>query len=114
MEMNFRRSFKLVDNGDLTQNLHSLHYQNGILFDEFDLGNIEGILIKLKKQKEIIDKAIEYITSYESISTIQGSSCEGANKNFDEKTMTEMTNRYLSFHDKLLQILKDKENGEWR
>ena len=65
-----------------------------------------------KKQKEVIDKAIEYITSYESISTIQGLTYIEANKQLDEKTMTEMTNRYLLVHDKLLEILQDKEVSE--
>lgn len=65
-----------------------------------------------KKQKELIDKAIEYITSYESISTIQGLTYIEANKQFDEKTMTEMINRYLLVHDKLLEILEDKEVSE--
>lgn len=67
---------------------------------------------QVKKQKEINQKAIEYITSYESISTIQGLTCIEANKQFDEKTMTEMTNRYLLVHDKLLEILEDKEVSE--
>lgn len=57
MEIKFKRSFKLVDNGDLTQNLHSLCYQNNTLISEVDLGNVEDILTQLKKQKEIIDKA---------------------------------------------------------
>lgn len=65
-----------------------------------------------KKYKEAIDKAIEYITSYESISTIQGLTYIEANKQFDEKTMTEMINRYLLVHDKLLEILEDKEVSE--
>ena len=67
---------------------------------------------QVKKQKEVIDKAIEYITSYESISTIQGLTYIEANKQFDEKTMTEMINRYLLVHDKLLEILEDKEVSE--
>lgn len=62
-----------------------------------------------QKYKKVIDKAIEYITSYESISTIQGLENADINKQFDEKTMTEMINRYLLVHDKLLQILEDKE-----
>ena len=70
------------------------------------LNNLEQ---QCKKQKEVIDKAIEYITSYESISTIQGLTYIEANKQLDEKTMTEMTNRYLLVHDKLLEILEDKE-----
>ena len=65
-----------------------------------------------EKQKEVIDKAVEYITSYESISTIQGLAYIEDNKQFDEKTMTEMTNRYLLVHDKLLQILQEKEVSE--
>ena len=69
-----------------------------------------------KKQKEVIDKAIEYLTSYSSIHTIQfGTENDslndiGLNKTFDEKTLNEMTNRYLKVHDKLLDILK--ESGE--
>lgn len=62
-----------------------------------------------QRQKEVIDKAVEYITSYESISTIQGLAYIEDNKQFDEKTMTEMTNRYLKVHDKLLDILKEVE-----
>lgn len=65
-----------------------------------------------QKQKEVIDKAVEYITSYESISTIQGLTHAEDNKKLDEKTMTKMTNRYLLVHDKLLRILQDKEVQE--
>lgn len=61
MEIEFKKIFKLVDNGNLTYNLHSLCYQNNILISEFDLGNIEDILVKLKKQKEVIDKATKDI-----------------------------------------------------
>lgn len=59
-----------------------------------------------------IDKAIEYLTSYNSIHTIQfGTENDSLNdielnKTLDEKTLTEMTNRYLKVHDKLLEILK--------
>ena len=81
-----------------------------VLNDAYDY--IENLEQQVKKQKEINQKAIEYITSYESISTIQGLTCIEANKQFDEKTMTEMTNRYLLVHDKLLEILEDKEVSE--
>lgn len=64
MEIKFKRNFKLVDNGDLTQNLHSLCYQNNILISETNLGNIEDIVVQLKKQKEINKKAIEYINQH--------------------------------------------------
>ena len=76
------------------------------------INEIKNLEQQCKKQKEVIDKAIEYITSYESISTIQGLTYIEANKQFDEKTMTEMINRYLLVHDKLLEILEDKEVSE--
>lgn len=78
---------------------------------KYELGKYQANLLVgcIKKYKEVIDKVIEYITSYESISTIQGLENADINKQFDEKTMTEMINRYLLVHDKLLQILEDKE-----
>ena len=69
--------------------------------------DLDDLLKENQKYKKVIDKAIEYITSYESISTIQGLTYIEANKQLDEKTMTEMTNRYLLVHDKLLDILKE-------
>lgn len=81
--------------------IHQLH----LLLDY--IANLEQ---EVKKQKEVIDKAVEYITSYESISTIQGLAYIEDNKQFDEKTMTEMTNRYLLVHDKLLEILNEVSN----
>ena len=71
-----------------------------------------------KKYKEVIDKAREYLTSYSSIHTIQfGTENDSLNdielnKTLDEKTLNEMTNRYLKVHDKLLEILEDKEVSE--
>lgn len=55
------------------------------------------------------EKAIEYITSYESISTIQGLDKIEQNKTLDEKTMNIMVYRYLEVHDKLLKILKGSD-----
>ena len=55
--------------------------------------------------KSRCEKAIEYITSYESISTIQGLDKIEQNKTLDEKTMNIMVYRYLEVHDKLLDIL---------
>lgn len=66
-----------------------------------------------KQLKERIDKAIEYLTSYSSIHTIQfGTENDSLNdielnKTLDEKTLNEMTNRYLLVHDNLLDILKE-------
>ena len=79
--------------------------------DELDiaLNIIDELEQQCKKQKEVIDKAVEYITSYESISTIQGLTHAEDNKQLDEKTMVEMTNRYLLVHDKLLQILEEEK-----
>ena len=71
-----------------------------------------------KKKQQRIDKAIEYLTSYSSIHTIQfGTENDSLidielNKTLDEKTLNEMTNRYLKVHDKLLEILEDKEVSE--
>lgn len=61
-----------------------------------------------KRLHSIIKEVREYITSYESIETIQGLEDIEKNKNFDEKTMIEMVRRYMIVHDKLLEIL-DKE-----
>lgn len=66
--------------------------------------------------KEVIEELREYITSYSSIHTIQFGIEEDSlndielNKTLDEKTITEMTNRYLKVHDKLLQILDKVKN----
>jgi hypothetical protein len=64
--------------------------------------------IELDKYKAKEKELREYITSYESIGTIQGLDNILKNKDLDGKTMIEMTNRYLEVHDKLLDIL-DKE-----
>lgn len=73
-----------------------------------DLLNERNDLFKqLQSYKQKEDKLREYITSYESISTIQGLDNVVKNKGLDENTMIEMTNRYLEVHDKLLQILNE-------
>jgi hypothetical protein len=65
--------------------------------------------IELDKYKAKEKELREYITSYESIGTIQGLDNIIKNKDLDDKTMIEMTNRYLEVHDKLLDILDSKE-----
>ena len=85
------------------------------LFDYYLQLAIEYHNLKQKNQKykEVIDKAIEYLTSYSSIHTIQfGTENDSLNdielnKTLDEKILNEMTNRYLKVHDKLLEILKE-------
>lgn len=62
---------------------------------------------QLDKTNEKIEKIKEYITSYESISIIQGLDNIENNKSLDNKTMIEMTNRYLEVHDKILSIIGD-------
>jgi prephenate dehydratase len=54
-----------------------------------------------------IDKAIEYITSYEAISSIQGLDKIEQNKTLDERTMNVMVERYLQVHHNLLNILQN-------
>ena len=70
----------------------------------FEMNNYEAYSHELENK---IDKAIEYMTSYESIATIQQLDNIEENKSLDEKTIVEMTRRYLIVHDKLLNILQD-------
>ena len=73
----------------------------------------EREIVKLQSNwnslREINNEAREYLTSYEAISTIQGLDNIEKNKQLDENTINEMTNRYLKVHHKLLSIL-DKMN----
>lgn len=56
-----------------------------------------------------LEKIKEYLTSYESIETMQ--QCENIenNKDLDEKTMAEMIRRYMIVHDKILKIIEEEE-----
>lgn len=65
---------------------------------------------EIERLNNIIDEARKYLTSYESIETIQQCEHPESNKGFDEKTMIEMCRRYLIVHDKLLDILELKED----
>ena len=60
--------------------------------------------------KSRCEKATEYITSYEAISTIQGLDKIEENKILDERTINVMTERYLQVHHKLLNILGDDKS----
>lgn len=64
---------------------------------------------QLQQKENLIKEVREYITSYESISTIQGLEDIEANKDLDEKTLNEMVRRYMIIHDKLLEILDKGE-----
>jgi hypothetical protein len=57
--------------------------------------------------KSRAEKAVEYITSYEAISTIQGLDRTEQNKTLDERTMNVMVERYLQVHHNLLNILQN-------
>ena len=71
---------------------------------------ITSLQQKVEQLENIKKEAIEYLTSYESISTIQGLNDIEKNKILDEKTMNEMVNRYLKVHDILLNILNKGDN----
>lgn len=61
-----------------------------------------------QQKEDIINKIREYLTSYESISEIEGLNNVKENKKLDEKTMDEMIRRYMNVHDKMLEILYNK------
>ena len=63
---------------------------------------------QLQQKENIIKEVREYITSYESIETIQQFDHNKNNKDLDYSTIDEMTRRYMMVHDKTLEIL-DKE-----
>lgn len=63
---------------------------------------------EIKRLNNIIDKAIEFITSHESIEIMQQTEHNENNKGLDEKTIIEMTRRYIIAHNKILDILKEK------
>ena len=65
---------------------------------------------ELRKENDalitIIDLVREYLTGYESISTIQELENSEKNEGLDKVTMIEMVNRYMKVHDKVLEILE--------
>ena len=64
---------------------------------------------QLQQKENIIKEVREYITSYESIETIQQFDHNKNNKDLDYSTMDEMTRRYMMVHNRILEIL-DKVN----
>jgi prefoldin subunit 5 len=75
------------------------------LIDFYD-NKIKELEKQNKEKQDKLKKIEEYITSYESISTIQGLNDTKENKNLDKNTMVEMTNRYLKVNkyvDDLIQ-----------
>ena len=68
----------------------------------------EQLKNQLQQKENIIKEVREYITSYESIETIQQFDHNKNNKDLDYSTIDEMTRRYMMVHDKILKIL-DKE-----
>ena len=66
------------------------------------------VIEKLKSDKK---KAIEYLTSYEAIETIQQFDHSKNNEDLDNSTIDEMTRRYLEVHDKVLNTLQGDDNN---
>ena len=64
---------------------------------------------EIERLQSIIKEVREYITSYESISIMQGLMKEYSNYDLDIKTMNEMIRRYMVVHDELLEILDKGE-----
>ena len=66
---------------------------------------------EIKRLQKKIDKAIEYMTSYESCCVMLELENINKNKNLDRETMIEMMNRHLNYQNNTLKILKgsDKE-----
>ena len=98
-----------IDDGELVYYINENEF---IACDEIPMPMLEGIehlQQKVEQLESIRKEAIEYLTSYESISTIQGLNDIEKNKILDEKTMNEMVNRYLKVHDILLNILNKGE-----
>lgn len=58
------------------------------------------------KLQQRINKAIEYLTSYKAIETIQQFDHSKNNEDLDNSTIDEMTRRYLEVHNKVLNILQ--------
>lgn len=56
-----------------------------------------------------LEKIKKYLTSYESIETMQQCEHSENNKDLDEKTMVEMVRRYMIVHDKILKIIEEKK-----
>lgn len=59
--------------------------------------------------KNKLEKIKDYLTSYESIETMQQCVHIENNKDLDEKTMNEMVRRYMIVHDKILKIIEEDE-----
>ena len=64
---------------------------------------------QLQQKENIIKEVREYITSYESIETIQQFDHNKNNKDLDYSTIDEMTRRYMMVHDRILEILEKVE-----
>lgn len=81
------------------------------LLKEMKKEHLVDVCYELLKEHLALLDIKEYLTSYSSIHTIQFGTEEDSpndielNKTLDNKTIIEMTHRYLKVHDKLLQIL---------
>ena len=81
-----------------------LDYKLTDFYNELEEEN-KQLKSQLQQKENIIKEVREYITSYESIETIQQFDHNKNNKDLDYSTIDEMTRRYMIVHDKILEIL---------
>ena len=89
---------------DIVMNIHKFNQDLTSLNIKYS-ETIEKQLQELERLHSIIKEVREYITSYESIETINQVEHSKNNKGLDRDTMIEMINRHLKVHDKILEIL---------
>lgn len=99
----FQYNDYLINEQLLVKALNDKEKQEWFNNDMFDTYKLE-----IERLHNIIKEVREYITSYESIETIQQFDHNKNNKDLDYSTIDEMTRRYMMVHDKILKIL-DKE-----
>ncbi|MDD6757204.1 MAG: hypothetical protein PUE33_03980 [bacterium] len=93
-------SFKFYDRDELEDLAKQYYLENQQLKEQ------------LEKSEKVRKSGIDYLTSYESISTIQSLDNIEQNKGLDEKTMNEMIRRYSVVHDEVLKMLDIKDSDK--
>lgn len=93
-------SFKFYDRDELEDLAKQYYLENQQLKEQ------------LEKSEKVRKSGIDYLTSYESISTIQSLDNIEQNKWLDEKTMNEMIRRYSVVHDEVLKMLDIKDSDK--
>ena len=98
--------YLVIANHDIQKAINMEELKKYVASILYEMDNLED---RLRQKENIIKEVREYITSFESIETIQQCEHSENNKGLDRDTMVEMTNRHLKVHDKILGIL-EKEN----